>query len=63
MAGIDADIERLSKLGIKDIDRAPVGAIRALSSLSDDDLKVIARAQAAAQAKGGKHADYGGLIY
>jgi hypothetical protein len=63
MAGIDADVERLSKLGIKDIDRVPVGAIRALSGLSDDDLKVIARAQAAAQAKGGKIADYGGLIY
>jgi hypothetical protein len=61
MAGVETDLKRLTDLGVRNAEGLTIEAIKALGTLSDEELKALVKAQ---QAVGGRvHTMDGNIIF
>ncbi len=61
MADLEVAIQKLTKVGFKDVENLPIGAAKALATLSDDELKALVHAQNSV--KGQVHTMDGNIIF
>jgi hypothetical protein len=48
---VEAAVQRLTRLGFKDVEELPISAAKALSTLSDEELKALVHAQKSVKGK------------
>jgi hypothetical protein len=57
-------VSKLQRVGLTDLDQLPLGAVRVLADLSEDELRAIAKAQKDLASAGILHPlDFGNILF